>query len=83
MAGIRQLPFRIKRMSVWVQALSLGFERESNSGGLDWTSSSWSGSADKYSISRENGLGFDIGLFIGISVSHLENIINFFIPCAQ
>jgi hypothetical protein len=73
----------LKNTPLFGVPLAVGIDRQSNDGGLSWENNNWSGSSDKYSASADNGIGFDAGLGAGISVSHLEKVVNFFVSCAH
>jgi hypothetical protein len=62
--------------------LSVGVDRTSSNGGLSFESTSWQASSDNMSVSQDDGLSFSLGLGIGFTVSHLENLLNLIIPCA-
>jgi hypothetical protein len=63
--------------------LGVGVDRESFNGGLSFENYSWSGTNESRSASREGGLGFEVGLGVGISLSHLENLLNLVLSCAE
>jgi hypothetical protein len=63
--------------------LGVGLDRESYNGGLSWESSSWSAESEPYNASADTGIGFSFGVGIGVNVSHLENLLNLFISCAN
>jgi hypothetical protein len=63
--------------------LSIGFQGVSYDGGLTFEDPDLRVGSGGYSASSDEGLGFEIGLGVGVSVSHLENLLNLFIPCAQ
>ena len=72
----------LKNTPVFGIPLGDGVDRQSFNGGLSWDSYSWSATSDSYGASTSDGISFEVGLGLGISVMHLENLLNLFVSCA-
>jgi hypothetical protein len=72
----------LKNTPLFGVPLGVGVDRQSFNGSLSWDSSSWSGTSDGYSASASDGISFEVGLGLGINVSHLENLLNLVVSCA-
>ena len=73
----------LKGTRVFGVPLSIGFDRSSFNGGLSFQTTSWQASSESMSVSTDEGISFEIGLGVGFSLSHLENLLNLLVPCAQ
>ncbi len=73
----------LKGFSLFGLPLSVGFDRSSYNGGLSWETTSWQASSGNVSASTDDGLSFSVGLLVGLNFTHLENVLNLIVPCAN